>query len=218
MEDANEGADKVVGVGVGPEIAAGDSAIDAGYEGGVDERARAFDEAHGAAGDGVHRRNDEPLAGHVVDKEQHPGAEGFERRHGRGEALLGGGEFFNFAAVDRFDEGVAAGEVAVQRARADGRLAGDIVEAGGGAIAGEDFLCDFKNALPVALRIGARLSARWEWRKLLFRHRQIREKFSATGDSLRLSHYSEPVSVLSSGDADVNSGAILTGSAITAGG
>lgn len=49
MEDADEGSDDVVGVGVGVEIAAGDVAPDEGYEGDVDERGGALDEADGAA-------------------------------------------------------------------------------------------------------------------------------------------------------------------------
>jgi hypothetical protein len=43
-------------------------------------------------------------------------------------------------------------------------------------------------------------------------------KDSATGDSLRLSLYSETVSVLLDGDEDVNSGAVFIGRVITAGG
>ena len=73
--------------------------------------------------------NDERLAGDVVDEQQHPGAQGFERRHGGGEALLGCGQLFDFAAIDRFDQGVAGGEVAIERAGADAGLAGDVVEA-----------------------------------------------------------------------------------------
>jgi hypothetical protein len=218
VEDADEGPDEVIGVGVGAEIAAGDGPLDGGYEGGVDERAGAFDEAHGAAGDSVHCGNDEPFAGDVVNEEQHPGAEGFERRHGGGEALLGGGEFFNFAAVDGFDKSVAGGKVAVERAGANTRLAGDIVEAGGGAVACEDRFRDFKDALAVALGVGARLAGGRRWRELLFRHTPSLPKSFATGDGLRLSLDTETVSVLLDGDADVNSGAIFTGCVTTAGG
>ena len=170
MEDAHEGTGEVVGVSIGEEIAAGDGAPDSGYEGGMDQRARAFDEAHGAAGDSVHRWNDQRLGGYVVDEEQHPGAEGFERRHGGGEALLGSGELFNFAAVNSFDEGVASWEVAIERAGADAGLAGDVVETGGGSVAGEDLFGDFKDALAVALSICAGLAGWLRWRELLFWH------------------------------------------------
>ena len=171
VEDADEGADEVVGVGLGAKIAAVDSALDEGDEGAVDEAARAFDEAHGAAGDGVHGGDDEHLAGDVVDEEQHPGAEGFERRHGGGEALCGCGELFDFAAVDGFDESVAGGEVAIERAGADAGLAGDVVEAGGAAVAGEDVFGDLKDALAVALRVRAGLAGGRRWgRRRLFWH------------------------------------------------
>ena len=46
----------------------------------------------------------------------------------------------------------------------------------------------------------------------------VYRKDSATGDILRLSFYSETVSVLLDGDADVNCGAIFMGRVITAGG
>ncbi len=216
MEDADEGTDKVIGVDIGAEIAARDSALDGGDEGAVDQRARAFDEAHGAAGDGIHRGNDERFGGDVVDEEQHPGAERFERRQVGGEALLGGGKLFHFAAVDGFDQGVAGGKVAVERARADAGLAGDIVEARGGAVAGEDLLGNLKDALAVALGIGARLAGGWRW--FLFRHMQLCGKVFATGDILRLSLDTETVSVLFGGDPDVNSDAIFMGSVLTAGG
>jgi hypothetical protein len=41
-------------------------------------------------------------------------------------------EFFNFAVIDGFDEGVAGVKVAVERAGADAGLACDFVEAGAG--------------------------------------------------------------------------------------
>jgi hypothetical protein len=67
----------------------GGGAHDRGYEGGVNERAGAFEEARGTSGDGVDRGNDEPLAVDMIDEEKHPGAERFKRRHGRNEALFG---------------------------------------------------------------------------------------------------------------------------------
>lgn len=94
----------------------------------------------------------------MVDEKQHPGAEGFERWHAGCEALLGGGEFFNLAAIDSFDEGIAGGKVAVERAGANAGLIGDMVAARGGAVASEDLFRDLKDALVVALGIGARLT------------------------------------------------------------
>jgi hypothetical protein len=54
--------------------------------------------------------------------------------------------------------------------------------------------------------------------QLEVRHTQVYRKYSATGDSLRLSLHAETVSVLLNGDAGVNSGAIFIGRVITAGG
>jgi hypothetical protein len=171
-----------------------------------------------AACDGIHGRDDEPFCGDMVDEEKHPRAERFKRWHGGGEALLGCGKLFDFAAVDGFDKGVAGGKVAVERAGANAGLAGDIVEAGGGAVAGEDLFRDLKDALAVALGISAGLSGGRRRHELLFRHAQVHRKIFATGDSLRLSLYTETVSVLLDGGADVNSGAIFMGCVRTAGG
>jgi hypothetical protein len=48
--------------------------------------------------------------------------------------------------------------VAVERAGANAGLIGDVVEARGGAVASEDLFRDLKDALAVALGIGARLA------------------------------------------------------------
>lgn|GEM_PF-6409543 len=170
MEDANEGTDKVVGVGVGAEIAAGDGALDGGYEGGVDERTGAFDEAHGATGDGVHRRDDEHFSGDVVDEEQHPGAQGFERRHRCCKALRSGGKFLNFAAIDGFDEGVARWKVPVQCPGTNLSPARNVVKARRRAIPREGLFGDFKDALAIMLRIGAEFACRRSGWELLLRH------------------------------------------------
>ena len=68
VEDADQRTHEVIGVEVGAKIAAGDGALDGGDEGAVDQRARTFDKAHGAAGNGVHCGNDERLRGDVVNE------------------------------------------------------------------------------------------------------------------------------------------------------
>jgi hypothetical protein len=125
VKDADEGTDEVVGFGVRAEIATGDGAFDGGYEGGMDEGAGAFEEAHRIASDGVHGGSDKFFGGDVVDEEQHPGAEGFERWHGGGKALFGCSKLFDFAAVCGFDEGVASWEVAIEGGVADAGSACD---------------------------------------------------------------------------------------------
>ena len=158
VEDADEGAEEVLEIDVGAEVAAEDGALDEGGESALDEAAGAGKEFGRAAGDAVEGGGDDLLGGDVVDEEKHPGAEGFKGWEGCGESALGGGELFDFAAVDGLDELVAGGEVAIEGAGTDGGLAGDVVEAGGGAMLGEGLLGDFKNALAVAQGVGAGLA------------------------------------------------------------
>jgi hypothetical protein len=47
VKDADEDTDEVVGFGVRAEIVTGDSALDGGYEGGVDEREGLFSRSFG---------------------------------------------------------------------------------------------------------------------------------------------------------------------------
>ena len=116
MEDADEGTDEVIGIGILTESAAVYGALDQGNECAVDDAASAFDEAQGAARHSIHGGKDELFAGHVIDEEKHPGSQSFERRHRCGEALPGASQFFNFASVDGFDQGVAGGKVTVESA------------------------------------------------------------------------------------------------------
>lgn len=155
VEDADEGTDEVVRIRVRAKIAAGDGALNGGYEGVVNERAGAFDQSHRAARDGIHGRDDEPFAVDMVDEEKHPGAKRFNRRHGVSEALFGCRKLFDFAAIDSFDEDVASWKVAIEGGIADAGSACDIVEARSRSIAGENFLSYLKDALAVALRVGA---------------------------------------------------------------
>jgi hypothetical protein len=76
----------------------------------------------------------------MVDEEKHPGAKRFKWWQGGCEALFGGGEFFDFAAVDSFDEGVASWKVAIEGGVPDAGSARYVVEAGRCAITGEDIL------------------------------------------------------------------------------
>jgi len=170
MEDPDEGADEVLGVGVGAEIAAGNRASDGGNERGVDERAGAFEESPGPAGDGVHRGDDKRLVCDMFDEEQHPSAETFKRRHRGGKAPLGSSKSFHFGSVDRFDERVPSGKVAIKRAGSDACLTGNFVEARGGAVAGKGLLGSLENALAVALSISAGPSRGKRWRKRHFRY------------------------------------------------
>ena len=160
VEDADEGTNEVVGVCVRAEITAGDGATNGGYEGGVDERTGAFEEACGTAGDGIHCWDDEALCSHMVNEEKHPGAERFERRHGSGKALFGRRELFDFAAVNGSDKVIASWEVTIEGGVANAGSACDVIEARRSSIAGEDLLGHVKDALTVALRVGAGFAGR----------------------------------------------------------
>ena len=163
MEDTDERAEEVVRIGVRAQIAARDCAFDRRDEGSMYETARAFDQPHRAAGDRVHRRDDECFCGYMIDEEKHPGAERFKWWQGRGEALLGCGKLFYFAPVDGFDQVVAGWEVAIEGGVTDAGSACDVVKARSCAIAGKNFLGYLKDALAVALRVGARFAGRQGW-------------------------------------------------------
>ena len=151
----------------------------------------------------------------MIDEEQHPGSERFQRRHGGGEALLGRCEFFNFAAMDGFNERIAGGEMTIERAEADAGQTSDIVKARGSTVAGEDLLRGHQDAFEVALGIGTRLAGGRD--DLLFVHAETCGNLSTTGGSLRLSLYSEIVSALFGANGEVKFGATFAGCVPTAG-
>lgn len=84
--------------------------------------------------------------------------------------LLGCGKLFDFAAINGLDEGVARGEMAIKGPRTNARVACNVVEAGGCAVARERLLGYLKDALAVALCIRTWLAGRRGWRKILLRH------------------------------------------------
>jgi hypothetical protein len=99
--------------------------------------------------------------------------------------------------------------VAAEGAGADVGSACDVVEARSGAIAGEGFPGDLNDTLAVALGIGAGLAGGRRRRGLLFRHVHSRRKILFNRG---LSPFYLAETQMS------NSGAIFTGSVITAGG
>ena len=79
VKDTDKGADEVFRLRIGTQSAAVNSTLNQGEKRAVDETARTFDEAHGAARDGIHRRQNQSFVGHMVDEQKHPRAEGLER-------------------------------------------------------------------------------------------------------------------------------------------
>jgi hypothetical protein len=156
--DADEGAEEVEGVHVIAEYAGFDRPFHEGSHGFVDGGVGGLDYFGVASGGRIEGGGDDFLGGDVVDEEEHPGAEGFERREGFGEFLFRSGEFFDLGAIDGFEEVLAGGEVAVESAGADAGLFGDVVEAGAGAEAGEGAVGGGEDAFAVAFGVGAALA------------------------------------------------------------
>jgi hypothetical protein len=90
-------------------------------------------------------------------------------------------------------------------------LAGDVIQAGGPAVASEHLFGDLQNALTVALGISAGLASGSRLRGLLLGHGQFWKIYVETENVSGYHSYPERVSVLSGGGTNVNSGAILTG-------
>jgi hypothetical protein len=74
------------------------------------------------------------------------------------EAIGGCDKLFGLVAVDRRDQRVAGGEMAVESPGPDTSGARDLIEAGVGSLFCEGGLRRFEQADAVALRVGSRLS------------------------------------------------------------
>jgi hypothetical protein len=102
--------------------------------------------------------------------------------------------------------------VAIEGGVSDARPARDVVEARGCSIARENFLGYLKNALTVALRVGAGFAGRRGWGELLFRHMSGKRKKLSNGEYPRLFFiYSGTAPVLIRGRPDVNFDAAFQG-------
>ena len=116
MKDADEGAHEVIRVSGFAEITAFDGALHEPTEGAVDDAACAFNEARRAPGNGVHGGHDEELRSDVVNEQEHPGTESFERGQFERVGFSSGDEFFYLGAEDGFDQSFSRGKVAVEGA------------------------------------------------------------------------------------------------------
>ena len=68
VKNTDEGADEVIGIGICTEMAPVDRALDQSEECAVDEATCALYQPRRSAGNGVHGRKNELLAGHVIDE------------------------------------------------------------------------------------------------------------------------------------------------------
>jgi hypothetical protein len=62
-------------------------------------------------------------------------------------------EFLHFVPVNTFNQLIACREMAIEGTCSNTRLLRDLLQAGIGALSGEDALRDFKNALAIAQRV-----------------------------------------------------------------
>ena len=163
MGNADEGSKQIEGVEIGADVAGLDGAVDEGIDCSLDQTARAFIEPRGTANKAVEGGGDDLLGGDVIDEEQHPGAEGFDRGHGFRKCARRCGHFFDLGAIDPFDESVAGGEVAIEGAGSYAGLFGDVIETGAGAETGKRIFCLVEDAFAVAFGVGAGLAPGGLW-------------------------------------------------------
>jgi hypothetical protein len=124
----------------------------------LDQGARTFIEAGRSADDAVESGRNDVLGRDVIDKQQHPASQGFDRGLLCGELVPCRGQLFDFTAIDCLDQRVSRGEMAIQSTSSHARVLCDFVEAGIRAVLGKSSLRHFENALAVAQRVRSRLS------------------------------------------------------------
>jgi hypothetical protein len=96
----------------------------------LDLTAGTFIQLRGASNQRVQRRSDDLLGRNVVNEQQHPGSQRFQRWHGLSEVECRGRELFHLRPIDRLQKRIARRKVAIQSARSDAGLFGDVVQAG----------------------------------------------------------------------------------------
>jgi len=156
--NADQRSKKVEGNKIPPYVAALDRAFHQRVNRSLDQAARALEELRRASDETIQCGGYDLLGRNVVDEQQHPRSQRLSRGHRFGEFALCSGHLFHFASVDRFDQGVPRGKVAIQSSGSYTCLFGDIVQAGVRAETGKRLLRHFQNASAVPLRIRARFS------------------------------------------------------------
>jgi len=128
--DADKCSKQVEWVEIFTYVAALDCALHQRINCSLDLSARTFIQFRVTSNERIQGRGDNLLGRDVVDEQQHPGSQCFNRRHGLGELLLGCGELFHLSSIDRLEQCIARRKVAVQSSRSNARLFGDVIEAG----------------------------------------------------------------------------------------
>ena len=125
-----------------------------------DLTAGTFIQLRGASNQRIQCRGDNLLFRDVVDEQPHPGSQRFQRGHDLSEVGRCCRQLLHLSLVDRLDECISCGKVAIQRSGSDARPSGDVVQTGVSAQARKRLLRNLQDALAIPLRIRARLSRR----------------------------------------------------------
>ena len=122
MGHADERPKQIEWVEISAYIAALDRALYQRVNRSLDQTAGTFIQLRGASHHRIQRRGDDLLGRDVVDEQQHPGSQRFKRGHGLGEIALCCRQFLHLSPVDRLDECISRGKVAIQSSGSDARL------------------------------------------------------------------------------------------------
>ncbi len=158
MGDTDQRPKQVEGFEIPADVAAYDRALHQRIDGSLDQPARTLIELRGAPDDTIQCGGNDLLCRDVVDEQQHPGSQCFNRGHCFSELACRRSQLFHFTPINRFDQGIAGGKVTIQSSGSHSRLSGNIVQAGVSAKSSKRLLRHLQNALAVSLRIRARLS------------------------------------------------------------
>src|SRR5258708_5967516 len=151
--DSDQSAKKIEWLEVSTYVAARDGALDQRIDRSLDLSTRTFIQLGGASDEGIQCRGDDVLGGNVIDEQQHPGAQRFDRGHGISELPFRRGQLLYLSAINGFDQRIACRKVAIESSRSNACVFGDIIQAGVCAGPGKRLLGDVQNALAIALRI-----------------------------------------------------------------
>ncbi len=113
MEDTDHGAKQIGGVKVSSHIAALFRMLHQFIDRSLDQAARTFIEPGRTSDNAVESGRNDVLCRDVVDKQQHPASQGFDRGHRRGELASSRGQLFHFTPVDGFDQRVSRGKMPI---------------------------------------------------------------------------------------------------------
>ena len=113
MGDANHRSKQVGGVQIASHVAAPLRAFHQLLHRSLYQAARVFIESGSASDDAVESGRNDLLRGNVIDQQQHPGSQGFDRGQRRGEAAARRGQPFHLTPVDRLNQRVPRREMAI---------------------------------------------------------------------------------------------------------